>query len=136
MPRKRMNRQEQAFQISLVETLNMVLDHRRVVFFHPANGGKRTPAEAAIFLRMGVLPGMGDLVVLWADEAGRGRAAVMECKRLKGGIASPDQERVAQRLEAAGVPVRFVRTLREALEFLDTCGVPFRIKPASIKGLE
>jgi hypothetical protein len=133
--RRRMRREEQGFQASLVKTLAMVLDPL-VLFFHVPNGGQRTPAEAAILIGQGVLPGMGDLVFFWPDAAGIGRAAVVECKRLKGGVASAAQERVELRLEAAGVPVRFVRTLREALEFLDTCGVPFRIKPASIKGLE
>lgn len=133
--RRRMQRQEQSFQVALVKTLSMVLDPH-VIFFHVPNGGQRSPAEAAILIGMGVLPGMGDLVFLWPDAGGVGRAAVLECKRLKGGVASPAQEKVELRLERACVPVRYVRTLPEALQFLETCGVPFRIKPASIKGLE
>lgn len=35
-----------------------------LLFFHPANGGYRSKAEAGIFKAMGVTPGVSDLVIL------------------------------------------------------------------------
>ncbi len=40
-----------------------------LVFLHPANGGFRTPAEAAIFRRLGVRPGASDLLLWHASKS-------------------------------------------------------------------
>lgn len=81
-----MNRPEQKIHIAVV-------DHLRsrgvpgLVFFHPANGGKRTPREASLFKAMGVRAGASDLILVHASkiyalelktEIGRASEAQME----------------------------------------------------------
>lgn len=131
--RRSMRREEQVFQASLVKTLAMVLDPSAVLFAVP-NGGGRFPIEAKILVGQGLLPGMPDLMVVWPGPHG-GTGAGMEIKA-GAGVVDEDQVKVHARLERAGIPVAVIRTLPEALNFLDGLGVPFRIKPASIKGLE
>ena len=40
------------------------LNYPSLLFFHPANGGYRSKAEAGIFKAMGVTPGVSDLFIL------------------------------------------------------------------------
>jgi len=68
---KPMQRPEQALQIAIMNKLRaeMRLDELqkvspRFVCFHPSNGGYRTQAEAQIFVSMGVMAGVSDIIVL------------------------------------------------------------------------
>ena len=46
------------------------LQHPNLLWFHPANGGSRHPAEAAKLKGMGVRPGVSDLLVFWPTGMG------------------------------------------------------------------
>lgn len=58
------------------DTLQMsVADYLRYQFptllwFHTPNGGKRHPREAARLKRMGVLPGVADILLFWKSGMG------------------------------------------------------------------
>jgi hypothetical protein len=119
--RRRMRRPEQVFQASLVKSLAMVLDPSCLMFAVP-NGGWRTKREAAILIGQGVVPGIPDLMILF-----NGTAAGMELKAGRG-ATSDSQDKVHVRFARAGIPIAIIRTLDEALTFLDSAGVPFRIK--------
>lgn len=50
--------------------LRLYENQGRLTFFHPANGGSRSRAEAGIFKAMGVKAGVPDLVILWRTPLG------------------------------------------------------------------
>jgi hypothetical protein len=57
---------EDQIQEALVAQLQWGKLRAGVVFFHVPNGGKRDKRTAAKLKRMGVLPGVADLIFLWA----------------------------------------------------------------------
>lgn len=62
--KKGMKRPEQILQTGIAKELYKIealTGQEDFFFFHPANGGYRTPAEAAIFKAMGVRAGVSDL---------------------------------------------------------------------------
>jgi hypothetical protein len=85
--------------------------------FHPANGGFRRPAEAAILQGLGVLAGIPDVVLC--------RGGRMYCLELKvaGGRLSPVQRQVHDRLREAGAEVATAHGLDEALVQLERWGL-------------
>ena len=54
---------EDAFQIDAMKDLAVLL-HQDALAFHVPNGGKRHVWEAAKFKRMGVVPGIPDILIL------------------------------------------------------------------------
>lgn len=124
--RRRARRPEQEFQRGLIETLRMVLIPRDTLVFAVPNGGARTPVEAAILIGQGVVRGIPDVMVLWRDPQGIGRALGLECKA-PGGARSDAQVRVHEKLSTIGVPVATVETIGEALDFCRNHNVPVRI---------
>ena len=70
MPR-RMLRKEQPSQIAIFKYLRRLMaeqNYSQFLAFHPANGGKRTEYEAMIFKEMGVMPGVADIILLFAAQ--------------------------------------------------------------------
>jgi hypothetical protein len=92
---------EASLQVQVCHHLK--LRHRPGVFwFHVPNGANRSPAQSALLKKMGLLPGMADLVVIVA-----GRAHFLELKA-SGGRPSVDQiafQALCQRLGACPVSV-------------------------------
>jgi hypothetical protein len=89
-----------------VEWLELVAPEN-FIFFHPANGEPRHPAVAARLKRMGVKPGVSDLVFVWD-----GQVLFVEIKSGKGrqSLAQKDFER---RVSLAGFAYVLVRSLDE-----------------------
>jgi hypothetical protein len=85
--------------------------------FHPANGGYRTPVEAAIFKGLGVVPGVPDVVIVH-----RGRVYGLELKA-DGGKLTTIQTEVHEKLMAAGAEVATACGIDEALHQLDQWGL-------------
>jgi len=90
---------------------------RGLVWFHPANGGYRTKAEASIFKAMGVRAGVSDLVLFHA-----GRFFCLELKA-KGGRASEDQMAFISEADAAGAYTALAEGLDAALATLEAWGL-------------
>lgn len=102
-----MKRPEQALHISAVAFMRRALPPN-VVFLHPANGGRRTKAEAALFKAMGVTAGAPDLIFIMPNA----QAAFMEFKAPKGAL-SGEQIDFRQRVIANGCGYAEVRTMEE-----------------------
>jgi len=88
-----------------------------LVWFHPANGGARSKAEAGRFRAEGVVAGVPDLVLLAA-----GRAYFLELKADKGRL-SPAQSDMQKRIAVAGGLVATAYGLDAALAQLATWGL-------------
>lgn len=117
-----MNRPEQALHRSVVSFLRVVLP-KPWVFFHPANGGARSKAEAGIFKAMGVRAGIPDLVLFGPDRT----VACIEFKAPKGSL-SPAQKDTIAALAELGIETHIVRSIDEAETVLRGLGVPLKGK--------
>lgn len=111
-----MKRPEQKIHIAVV-------DHLRkrgapgLVYFHPANGGKRTPREAALFKAMGVRAGVSDLILIHA-----GKIFALELKSEEG-RASEAQLAFLSEIDAAGAFTAMPTGLNAALATLESWGL-------------
>jgi hypothetical protein len=103
-------------QIAIVEFLRWVAP--QCIVFHPANGGWRTPAEAARFKAMGALAGVLDLVLVLPQ----GRCAFWEIKTDSGRL-SDHQKAMIIRLEGLGHSWALVRDIDDARRELSALGV-------------
>lgn len=110
---------EETIHVSVLEWLRLVLPD--AVIFHPPNGGYRDVREAAKLKRMGVLPGIPDLVV-FMDNA---FVCAFEVKAQRG-VLSDDQKNVHYVMRALGFKVAVVRGIDETRQALASWGVPTR----------
>ena len=85
--------------------------------YHPPNGGYRTKIEAQKFKRMGVLPGVADLVFIAPD----GRHHYLEVKTKYGRITE-EQAAFGAELEKRNVPWVVVWDYKEAVDVLRKWG--------------
>jgi hypothetical protein len=85
--------------------------------FHPANGGYRSPVEAAIMAGLGVRPGIFDVIIIY-----QGRVWALELKA-PGGKLSRAQLQCRERLRMAGATVGEAYNLDEALTWLEQQGL-------------
>jgi hypothetical protein len=90
---------------------------RGVVYWHTPNGGKRQISEAAKFKRLGVRPGMPDVMLLRGGEL-----FALELKTDTGRL-SDDQRATLQSLTAAGATVATAYGLDHALKLLEQWGI-------------
>lgn len=81
--------------------------------FHPANGGYRTPREAAIFKGLGVVPGTPDIIIIK-----QGYAFALELKA-DGGKLSDTQRSTIDALRTAGAVAEVAIGLDAALAWLE-----------------
>jgi hypothetical protein len=112
--------EEDRLQIAIIGHLEWRL-MPGVLWWHTPNGGKRSPATAARMKRLGVKPGVADLMFLLPG----GTAAALELKA-KGGAQSKAQKDWQAACEALGVPYVVTSNLDTALLVLESWGV---IKP-------
>lgn len=120
---------EDALHFSIVQMLRLKLDPL-VIFFHAANGEERHPLVGQKLEKMGVLPGVADIVLILQD----GRAAFMEIKgtdsRGRPGKQSLVQEVFARRCGDVRARYAIVRSLDEAEAFLRVLGA-LRVREAA-----
>lgn len=88
-----------------------------VFYFHPANGGRRSKAEAGIFKALGVRAGVPDLIIFY-----RSQIFGLELKAAKGRL-SPLQRQTINDMETAGARTAIANSLDEALITLECWGV-------------
>ena len=124
----RRRRPEQALHRACAQFLDIALPSDSV-WFHPPNGGARSPVEAAIFKGLGVKPGVPDLVIVH-----RGRFIAIELKSEDGRL-TPAQKAMHERLRLAGAVVTTAKSLEELQDFLGqiiplraSLGDQFRLK--------
>ncbi len=88
-------RDEESIHITVVHFLQVSLPDGSV-FFHPPNGGSRNLLEAKKLKRMGTMPGVPDLFILWDGK--------LICIELKapGAYLSKAQKEMKAKLERAG----------------------------------
>ena len=116
-----MKHSEQSFQISLVRDLQKILPAPECyITAFPAGGGGKI--RGAFLKRMGMRSGFPDMLLIY-----RGWAFGMELKTVKGAISATQRE-AHKELGFAGMDVRVVRSLDDALAALRTWGIPTRIK--------
>lgn len=120
-----MNRAEEQIQRSVFQHLR-ARGMPGVFAFHPANGGKRTKAEAGIFKAIGVVAGTPDVIAIY-----RGAVHALELKALRGRV-TPLQKAAMDALEQAGARVAVAYTLDEALITLEFWGLLRRDKGRSV----
>lgn len=119
-PQRPRSHPEADIQRDVVETLRLVLPPRSIVH-HSANE-RRSKAEQAILVGMGVHAGFSDLIVISA-----GRVLYLEVKS-KTGSLTDDQKRFRDDVQAQGFPWALVRSVQDALDALRKFGFPTRIK--------
>lgn len=88
-----------------------------VFWFHPANEGRRAPRSGAFLKRMGMLPGVSDLVIVLPG----GKVCFLELKA-PGGEIGLHQITFAERCEATGAPYAIARSTEEAHAILTKWG--------------
>jgi hypothetical protein len=81
--------QEQEALFTWVELQGRYLHPELAWLFHIPNGKFTTPAQAALFQRMGLKPGVPDLFLLVRRRGFSG--CCIELKRLKGQLSSPQR---------------------------------------------
>ena len=88
-----------------------------VLYWHTPNGGKRQISEAAKFKRLGVLPGMPDLLLYRGGEL-----YALELKTEQGRL-SDDQKHALAELAKAGAITATAYGLDHALTILEQWGI-------------
>jgi len=109
---RRRNRPEQEIQRAVFEHL-AVRGAPDVFAFHPANGGWRSPIEAAILKGLGVRPGVPDVIAIKA-----GRTYALELKTPDRRVTEAQRAAHAA-LRAAGAAVAVVYGLDAAIDQLE-----------------
>lgn len=103
---------EDAIHAGIVEFL-CVAAHPRTLFFHPVNGALVKPSARMYFARLGVFPGVADLVLVLPDKS----VAFMEVKS-EDGHQSDAQKAFQARCAVLGLKYQIVRSISEAEEVL------------------
>jgi len=120
-----MNRAEEQIQRSVFQHIRL-RGEPGVFAFHPANGGKRSKAEAGIFKAIGVVAGTPDVIAIH-----RGAVHALELKSLRGRV-TPVQKATMDAMQVAGARVAVAYTLDEALTTLEYWGILKRDKSRSV----
>lgn len=97
------------------------LDMHKVDYFHVPNGGKRSEAEAAKFKRLGVKPGVADLVIMTPTKHGHS-GAWLEMKAEKEGRVSKDQTKWLKIADAYGWATKVAHGSNDAIDWLEEMG--------------
>lgn len=110
---------ESQIQITIVEWLRLVLPDALTV--HVPNGGSRPIAEAAKFKRMGVVPGMPDILIFM-----RGGVCIGVEVKSRTGELSHEQTALHGFLREMGFKVGVVRGVPDTRELLANLGIRTR----------
>lgn len=111
-------------QITLADRLNLIkYNGRPLQWFHCPNEGKRSGKMAAILKRMGLKPGVPDIIILDTPPAFPiQKGAVIEMKRREDGKTSPEQEEWLEYFDNNSWVTGVANGIDEALELLKKWG--------------
>lgn len=119
--------EESRVQCSIVSFLRRTLPSTYRVISIPNGRFKADPGTIARLKREGLTPGAPDLLVIRND----GWFAALEVKRETGGRLSPEQVEWSDWLARGNASQAVVRSLEEAIEALESFGVPLRGRVAA-----
>lgn len=109
-------REEERLQIAIIDLLE-ALALPGVAWWHTPNGGRRNPCEAAKLKRMGVRPGVPDLII--SQPGGVTRYLEVKSRR---GRKSGEQTAFLTAVERNGNETAVVRSLEQAMQVLAAWG--------------
>lgn len=110
---------EEVEQVALARYLDMM----GVRWFHAANGGKRNVVVAKKLKSAGVKPGVPDIIIIdIPPNYPTAPGAVIELKRTRGGVVSPEQEDWLQHFEAHGWCCCVAKGAADGIRFLRELG--------------
>ena len=104
---------EELGQMALFELIALC-GAKDAVILHVPNGARCSPIEGARLKRLGLLPGVPDILAAFAP----GNCTHLELKAGPHGRVSDDQVAVMRRLQDAGAEVAVAWSLQEAIEKL------------------
>ena len=107
---------EDAIHAGIVEFLTIAA-HPRLMWFHCPNGALMKPSSRMYFARLGVFPGVADLVLVLPDKS----VAFLEVKNSDGRLSTAQQAFQA-RCAVLGLRYRVVRSISDAEEVLKSWG--------------
>lgn len=119
IPQRRGRRAELDLQAAIVAYVRMVAP--QVLIWAVPNGFLKTKAEAALAKHSGVLAGVPDLTLAWAE----GQTAFWEIKTDDGVLSDPQIE-ILDRLSTQFHRVAIIRSVDEAKEMLQRLGIETR----------
>ena len=108
---------EEAIHIGIIDLLRLTAAPD-VLYFHVPNGGLRNKREAAKLKRMGVLPGVADIVIVLSN----GRTVFVEVK-MPAGKLSKDQNEFRMFCNARNFPYFIIRSISEAEKYFKSFGI-------------
>ncbi len=114
MKRRPTRHDEERLQMACCRWFGLQYPHLAGCLFHAANGGWRSPTEAARLKAMGVVPGVADLLLIY-----RGRVHAIELKTPTG-RQSPAQKQWQRVCETQGVSYTVVRGIEEFINHIGT----------------
>jgi len=106
-----------------------------VIWFHPANGGWRPWSTAVDLKKMGVQPGVADLMFIWRlpmDPADMCRVLCLELKR-HGGRQSPEQKQFQTECGVVGATYEVIDNIDTAIALLEGYGILGRVGRAAME---
>lgn len=114
--RKKPSHEEDNLQARIVYWFDIQYPGYKKLLFHPSNGGKRNAIEAAKFKRMGVRPGVADLMLVVPNKF-----YPYMCIELKSekGKQSEHQKDFQRAVESIGAKYVVCRSLEEFIEVVN-----------------
>lgn len=106
---------EDMFQMAVVEFLRL---RKKIFFCHVPNGGRRNLYEAARFKKMGVLPGMPDILIFNSSEDKVYHGLAIELK-VRGNSTTTSQKRVLGLLEEQKWKVMVCDSMDEFIKIIN-----------------
>ena len=104
---------ERELHIAVADTIRWAIKPD-VIWFHPANGELRSDATGALLQRMGVRPGVSDLLFVMPPQA---RLHALELKR-RGKRPTPEQTAFLEAVRAIGGVSAWADSYDKAIETL------------------
>ncbi len=121
---RNIRRPEQSLQILVIDYLRRALIGPATVWFCP-NGGHLSKTQRAVFQRMGLTSGVGDLHLIWRGPTGEPGYGVIEMKAPgKADAASDEQIAFGRRLRACGHRFAVADSLEAVIAALGEWNVP------------
>lgn len=117
---------EDSLQIAVADYLR--LQYTDLLSWHTPNGGKRNKREAARLKRMGVRPGVADVMLYWLDSDLCMNAGAIELKCGKNKL-QPSQVTFRNDWMNTGGHYAICRSVDEVMHWLSAWGVPKGRKP-------